>query len=495
MDPGYYLLIVPVDIAILTDGNIRFRWESDNYKCPYDSSFGDYYQNFQGCTAPVSEQGPPCASYNFILGLCEKCIDGYFISNGSCFANTTCPDRQYFNFGKCYDVSPLCGDFDKFTGACLNCSDSANYYLLNGTCLRRSVTCADRQYQTNYTCFNVSETCATFDAFSGRCFTCVSKFFQLNADGSCTKIIVKCPAGQYVVELSCVTIPIECLNFDTTLGKCLSCVQGYYVEGGVCQRIICPEGQVPSKYGIFCTNVSPLCRTYDILSGDCLSCKNPNHSVRNGQCLQIVNGLAGCQERQKLGYGECVNPDANCKTFDLVSNNCVECESNYFIDFTGRCALKAKCGTNQWSVNGDCLGIPDNCLKVNDLGLCVLCVNTDYRLQQGQCVYFKSCKGQQYLNSAGQCVDVSPNCATWNPTNGQCITCKIADTHPTRGVCCPAGQVISGGICVDANILQKSYQSATGSSCLVPHPALNHCLKCAQNFTPDYTVPFGCTRE
>lgn len=217
--------------------------------------------------------------------------------------------------------------------------------------------------------------------------------------------------------------------------------------------------------------------------------------MRNGQCLQIVNGLAGCQERQKLGYGPCVNPDRNCKTFDLVSNNCVECEANYYIDFTGRCSLKAKCASNQWSVNGDCLGIPDNCLKVDDLGLCVVCVTTDYRLQQGQCVYFKSCKGQQYLNSAGQCVDVSPNCATWNPSNGQCITCKTADTQPYRGVCCPVGQVISGGICVDANILQKSYQLATGSSCLVPHPALNHCLKCAQNFAPDYTIPFGCARE
>lgn len=122
-------------------------------------------------------------------------------------------------------------------------------------------------------------------------------------------------------------------------------------------------------------------------------------------------------------------------------------------------------------------------------------MNSNFRLQQGQCVYFKSCAKQQYLNSGGQCVDVSPNCATWNPSNGQCITCKIIGTQPIQGICCPLGQVYSSGKCVNQVALQNSYQSATGPACLIRHPSLNICVKCAQGYSPDYTVPYACAKE
>ena len=419
---GFYVIEFYTTVSENLYGSITFQ--SDAYACPYNPDFGDYFGTFRPCTKSVTPAGLPCASFDAVTQVCSLCITGYSLVNGSCLANTTCPARQYFSYGVCVNVSSLCGAFDAFTGACLNCSDSANYDFSNGSCIRKAVTCAANQWQANYTCYNASASCATFDPSTGKCLTCLSNLYQLNTDGSCTLIVVNCPQGQYAVGLSCVTIPVECLNFDRALGKCLSCVKGYFVEGGVCKRIVCPDGQVPSGYGIFCVNISPLCDSYDSISGDCLSCKQKGYAVREGRCVQIGSGLAGCAEREALGFGPCVGADLNCQTFNLVTGNCDECKTGFFLDFTGHCVLSAKCGAGQWSVNGECLAFPDNCLTVDGVGLCTLCVNDNYRLQQGQCVFFKSCQPQQFLNSAGQCVDVSTSCATFNPSSGLCVTCK-----------------------------------------------------------------------
>lgn len=208
--------------------------------------------------------------------------------------------------------------------------------------------------------------------------------------------------------------------------------------------------------------------------------------------MQVSSALAGCTEREVLGFGPCIGADLNCHTFNLITGNCDECNTGYYLDFTGHCVLSAKCGAGQWSINGECLAFPDNCLQVDNAGLCTQCVNSNYRLQQGQCVFFQSCQSQQYLNSAGQCVDVSSSCGTFNPTNGLCITCKETGSQPVTGICCPVGQTYSSGSCVNSAALQSSYQGATGPSCLIRHPSLNICLKCSEGYSPDYTVPFSC---
>lgn len=249
---------------------------------------------------------------------------------------------------------------------------------------------------------------------------------------------------------------------------------------------------MPSNYGIFCVDVSPLCADYDSITGDCLSCKNAGYAVREGKCLQINSPLAGCAEREALGFGECVGADVFCNTFDLISGDCEECNSGYYLDYSGHCVKEAVCGAGQVSINGECLSLPENCVKANKLGLCSACATPDFRVIQGQCVYFKRCADRQYLNTFGQCVDVSPQCDRFNPSNGQCITCKTPGTHPSQGVCCPPGNIYSNGKCVSSNAYQQSYQSASGPSCLIRHPSINVCLRCAVGYSADYTIPFGC---
>jgi hypothetical protein len=192
-NPGFYLVEFQLTDSIYE--NAKVTYNSDTFTCPYDSSFGDYYSNFQGCTQTISPKGLPCASYNAITGTCALCLPGYTLVNGSCIANTTCPPRQYFHFGSCLDVSITCGSYDAFTGQCLNCSDSSNYDLINGNCLHKTITCAANQWQANYTCINVSSTCIIFDYNNGKCLNCLNNLYQLNSDGTCTLIVVTCSSG------------------------------------------------------------------------------------------------------------------------------------------------------------------------------------------------------------------------------------------------------------------------------------------------------------
>jgi hypothetical protein len=269
-------------------------YSSDAYICPNRKDYPDFNSDFLGCAAAASENGLPCINYNSQTGVCSQCLPGYSVVNGSCLANTTCPNRTYYSYGKCVDVSSTCGNYDNFTGSCLTCFNSS-YDLVNGFCNRKAVTCAANQYQINYVCYNASSTCATFDPNNGNCLTCI-QFYSINGT-SCVLTPVICAAGQYVdINRTCQNIPVECTQFDTVNIVCQACIQGYYSDKGVCVKIVCPPGKVPSKYGIFCVDLSPLCATYNETSGECLSCKYSDYTINTkGECVQISSPLAGCQ--------------------------------------------------------------------------------------------------------------------------------------------------------------------------------------------------------
>jgi hypothetical protein len=190
-----------------------------------------------------------------------------------------------------------------------------------------------------------------------------------------------------------------------------------------------------------------------------------------------------------------VDAEANCRAYNLATGNCDRCSPGFYIDYAGHCEKEAVCGASQWSVNGACIGIPENCVRPNELGLCALCANSNYRLEHGQCVFFKSCLSTQYLSTAGECVDVDASCGLFNPTNGQCVTCKSPGLNPTLGVCCPEGQVYNRIACVDAGELQRANQESAGQSCLLFHPSLGYCLRCSEGYSPDPLTLTGCVPD
>jgi hypothetical protein len=177
-----------------------------------------------------------------------------------------------------------------------------------------------------------------------------------------------------------------------------------------------------------------------------------------------------------------------------VTGNCDQCADNYSIDYSGHCSQVQSCGSGLWSVNGECLQYPLNCSKVDSKGFCTQCIDQSYQLMQGQCVHSpaSACTARQYLNSGSQCVDVSPACNQFNPSNGQCISCLIQGTNPNQGICCPLGQVyISSQGCANASLIQ---QTAVNSACLLLHPSLGYCIKCNVGYLPDFSFA-GCAKQ
>ena len=251
--------------------------------------------------------------------------------------------------------------------------------------------------------------------------------------------MITCLFGQYVDGLACVNIPSECAEFDATLKICRRCQRGYTTnDGGECIRVLCPPGKVPAGVLDLCRDVSPLCATYDDITGDCLTCQDSAHTVVDGACRQIASPLAGCLGRQRFGFGACLNSDINCKIYNLGGLQCIECFPDFYISYRGICAPNAVCGRGQQSINGQCILLPDNCLAGDaNTGFCTRCANEEFQIIYGQCVPIKKCEPGFYLNDNGACVLVSPDCDLFHPSNGQCITCKNKNINPSGGLCCP----------------------------------------------------------
>jgi hypothetical protein len=49
----------------------------------------------------------------------------------------------------------------------------------------------------------------------------------------------------------------------------------------------------------------------------------------------------------------------------LLTGNCDESENGFYLDYSGHCRQSPSCGPSQWSVNGECIGYPENCLVIN----------------------------------------------------------------------------------------------------------------------------------
>jgi hypothetical protein len=465
---GYYVLNVFYEPAAGGEGEgeggdpvpsvynfVRLRYDSDEYPCPYSVDYNDFYEAFQ-----------PCASNSTPA-----------ITNT--ITNITCPDRFYFHFGECLPVSERCAAYNFYTdGLCTSCKDP-NDTLLNGSCIPPTLNCQPRQYPGNRTCLNVSVLCAAFDPATGACLTCVPDYQVLNNSGVCTLVPVVCNSRQYEQNRTCVDIPSLCTIFNSVTRRCEKCQQGYWpsLDLGLCQKAVCPPRQYPTEY-FFCRDVSDLCATFDELTGDCLTCKDPDYTVRNGTCLQ-AQPLAGCQERQRQGFGPCTGASENCAQYSLVTGDCLQCLTGWFFDWTGRCTLgQAVCGAGEVSIQGHCMQLPSNCADYSrTTGLCVLC-NSNYKNSNGQCLKVVTCPSGQYLSDQGQCANVVAGCAFYNPTSGVCLRCADG-TLAVGGLCCSAGFYSYGGSCVDATTYLSLTSSGAGSSgptCISWHPTLRVCL-------------------
>jgi hypothetical protein len=484
---GYYVMVIRYNHPY---NLISFQFPSDSYPCPYNLAYPDFYQNFQPCSPQTSnttnvnaQAGFPCLVFDSIALKCLNCSQaaGYILVNGACQINDACPARTYFHFGQCLPVSERCATFNAYSnGECTSCQDPTDS-IVSGVCSPTLVFCQPRQFQVNRTCFNVSNLCDAYNATTGACTTCIANFQVLNGSGVCTPIVITCNARQYLVNRTCVDVPALCNVFDNVTLRCGKCQRGYWpsLDLGVCQKVLCPPRQVPSEFDFFCVQVSDLCATFDELTGDCLTCKDQGYTIQGGKCLQ-AQPLAGCKEREQLGFGPCVNASQNCAQYSLVTGDCQQCLSGWYFDYTGRCMLQNQaCQADEVSIQGICMRRPNNCAQVDATnGLCAQC-NPNYRLNNGQCTLIVTCPAGQYLTDFGQCVNVAAGCAYYNPTSGVCLRCSDGSSA-NNGICCAAGFVVYQSQCVDSltyKNLRDSAQASNAATCVTWHPTLKVCIE------------------
>lgn len=88
----YYYVQVEVSAELMQIGQfINLKYKTDQFECPYDSSYSDYNGVFQGCSTVVPTQGFPCINFDNARGTCLACSYGYVVSDqGICFSNTNC---------------------------------------------------------------------------------------------------------------------------------------------------------------------------------------------------------------------------------------------------------------------------------------------------------------------------------------------------------------------------------------------------------------------
>lgn len=271
-------------------------------------------------------------------------------------------------------------------------------------------------------------------------------------------------------------------------------------NGSICQA--CAFGAYFSPNGI-CLIANPICKTFDTSNGNCLSCYDSfelfggnclksNQSISDPNCAEFLQGICA---KCSAGFffkddGMCGLVNSNCKTFDAVSGNCLTCYLGFSLSggscvagnssssaIDPNCAAFAagacvRCSRNfYFGANGACVAVNPLCQTFDPSnGNCLSCYQS-YVLSSGSCVpdvngtnsdpncaswlsgICASCATRTFMNSMGLCENVNINCNTYNIDNGQCTSC-YAGFGLSNGTCSPStspnscSQFDSNGRCV-----------------------------------------------
>ena len=197
----------------------------------------------------------------------------------------------------------------------------------------------------------------------------------------------------------------------------------------------------------------PECDKFNIVSGKCQTCVDPNKKVYKGQCIQRA-----CPSGEYLYLGNCVS--TNCPNWNDVLERCNDCGpgmvwSLFHCVVINPTRLPSQCQPGQTFMQGRCFDMIPNCVKINQNAQCDEC-SLGYRPVGGRCVGCggpnslnpcMTCPHNHYMNERGNCVIKDTYCATVQ-ANGFCTSCTTG-IGPFAGVCCPPNQSFRSGFCQD----------------------------------------------
>ena len=259
---------------------------------------------------------------------CSECLQGYFVRNGECVKVRELPN--------CIRYDNKVGN-----GNCIQCEDQ--YYL-------KSNTCIERKYSLYI------EKCIEYSLIEDMCVKCEEGFI-LSGDGlACLTRIEKCNSYHESSVMSSQIFCKQCinkyrldkLNNQCEIGQVENCLT--YDDKGC---YICENG--------YFLNDSGLCEAHDFLLTSV--CGKWSNIVKN-KCDEcpinhiIVSQLNDCRILK--------NPIENCKTYNNIATECIECEAGYHLD-NNVCILNTieNCEIENNALCSKCGTYTDEILNIN----------------------------------------------------------------------------------------------------------------------------------
>lgn len=435
---------------------------------------------------------------------CESCNEGYFktetniceegaVANCLTHGNTakkciTCKSGYFL-----IQNNLLNGDYDycfKFDDS-LNCSAVAITNESNAGARFSCTTCTvensiletplDTENKTNCLSFNLIENCDTYNVgpdlnnSSFSCSVCKAGFFTTIDGFKCVKreispagcktyqndedLCSECNEGNFLStnKKECSPFPtgvIGCLIYSNAT-TCIACGNDSWLNDGVCTNVL-EDAKVTNCIQYSNASTCSTCEPNFIIEGNtcvalnvsnCLTIasKDACETCKPDHRLKTENGKTNCESYTK----------PNCKTFDQSgTNQCKECNQNFYINTEGECAaaspLIANCLTNstidtcktcssKFALSKDkktcisALVYDNNCTTVTmpENMSCSQC-NPGHYFKNGACVAFLEktfengcfsqdlmddkvcimCNSGFYMNSALNCVEIEKKAET-----------------------------------------------------------------------------------
>lgn len=238
----------------------------------------------------------------------------------------------------------------------------------------------------------------------------------------------------------------------------------------------CPEGQFETDgvngVGGFCSLCHENCKTC-MNATTCLECKNQHYLTHDFKCSpECASGYYGVKSDEwedGLG-GRCKACHENCSACNSYEE-CTECRLYTFRTPSATCSDTCpdtyyKNGTEK--VGGECVPCQDNCLQCVSANTCVVCNNSYFLAQSGECIehcpdgeyevgneelgrecmrcpsgfnrcisanYASECNNHLYLTAGAKCETTCPDGFYRSPIHGKAIGRECPRCHEDCNKC------------------------------------------------------------
>lgn len=104
-----------------------------------------------------------------------------------------------------------------------------------------------------------------------------------------------------------------------------------------------------------CLQVSNLCDEYDVLTGNCFTCRDGSRLVENA-CLFTIE----CRDREYRGQdGSCIEVSNLCDNYNAKNGECLSCIDGYELNQGGVC-----CYSKNYMLDANCIAFfATNCKR------------------------------------------------------------------------------------------------------------------------------------